>query len=169
MPPGAEKGACSVHSTHRPGIAVSPGTVHPSLALLKTKPWPNTEFQMALDGTWLKGRASSGLAAFTSCRCAKPLHAKCVLPSPPAKRQTFSSLPFFQSAQALISETPDPGQSMGRAGGSGAAAGIRPSAGNQKPTARAETGTDRVLGCLGGEGPYRLWLLFITHKSFAFY
>ena len=123
------------------------------------------------DGTWLKGRASSGLAAFTSCRCAKPLQAKCVLPSPPAKRQTFSGLPFFQSAQALFSETlvVRACESMGRAGGSGAAAGIRPSAGNQKPTARAETGTDRVLGCLGGEALYRLWLLFITHKSFAFY
>ena len=97
----------------------------------------------------------------------KPVQAKCVLPSPPACQTSD----FFQPAQALISETPlvRACESMGRAGGSGAAAGIRHSAGNQKPTARVETGTDRVLGCLGGDGLYRLWLLFITHKSFAFY
>ena len=48
-------------------------------------------------------------------------------------------------------------------------AGSRHSAGEEKPTAKLEAGTDRVLGCLGGEGLYRLWLLFITYKSFAFY
>lgn len=50
-----------------------------------------------------------------------------------------------------------------------AAAGLRHSAGDEKPTAKVETGTDRVLGCLGGDGLYPLGLLFITHKSFAFY
>ena len=34
---GVEKGACSVGSTHRPGIALPLGTVHPSLALWKNK------------------------------------------------------------------------------------------------------------------------------------
>ena len=74
-------------------------------------------------------------------------------------------------AQASISTSPllRACDSMGGGPGDWAAAGIRHSAGNEKPTAKLEAGTDRLLGCLGGEGLYRLWLLFITHKSFAFY
>ena len=36
-------------------------------------------------------------------------------------------------------------------------------------TVKVVAGTTGLLGLLSRSGPYLLWFLFITHKSFAFY
>ncbi|KAK2877902.1 hypothetical protein Q8A73_016872 [Channa argus] len=59
---GGEKGACSVHSTHRPGLAVPLGTVQPSLHL-----WTKKKNLLSFSGREPNGTAAGGHAKYP-CR-----------------------------------------------------------------------------------------------------